>query len=305
MNSEFYIDAVLRQAKPRLSTLLKLMFSEAQAFGQQTQWLGSVIQLIESLSFQERTIRTALFRLAEHKVIKIERHGRRSLCVLTPPAASAIQSARQRLNIPATRGFGEDWTMLVNSGGFNATSYATARKQLLDLDYCVLAPNVLARPSSYTRGVQPGEDHGLALFEISGSQLAAAVRQPLFGKVDWDLDTPAALYEQFEQRFLPLRQMLGQRGAFTDEQAYMVRLLVTHGYQQCRRSDPLLPQELLPENWPAMAAYQTYVALYAGCAAQARRHILKVTQTPAQEQPVVATPARRQIARRSNVYMSA
>lgn len=307
MNSEFYIDAVLRQAKPRLSTLLKLMFSEAQAFGQKTQWLGSVIALLEPLGFQERTVRTALFRLAEHQIIKIERHGRRSLCMLTPAAATLIHSTRQRLNIPATRGFAEDWSMLVNSGGISATSYAAARKQLLDLDYCVLAPNVLARPASYARGIQAGEDHGLALFEVSGAQLAAAVRQPLFGKMDWDLETPAAMYEQFQQRFAPLRQLLGKRGAFTDEQAYMLRLLVSHGYQHCRRADPLLPQELLPEDWPAMAAYQTYAALYGGCAAQARRHILKITEAPAQEQTtgLSTAPVRRHIARRTSVYMTA
>jgi phenylacetic acid degradation operon negative regulatory protein len=304
-NSGFYIDAALRQAKPRLSTLLKLMFSEAQAFGQKPQWLGSVITLLEPLGFQERTVRTALFRLAESKLIKIERHGRRSLCMLTPPTAAAIMTARQRLNIPAARSFSEDWTMLVNTGGFSAARYATARKQLLDLDYCILAPNVMARPASYARGIQSGEDHGLALFEVTGSQLAAAARQPLFGKMAWDLETPRELYQQFLQRFMPLRAMLGKRGAFTDQQAYVVRLLVSHGYQHCRRADPLLPQELLPEDWPAMAAYQTYVALYAGCASQARRHILRISESPALEQPVITAPAARQVARRSNVYMTA
>ncbi|MYM27545.1 transcriptional regulator, PaaX family protein [Duganella sp. CY15W] len=305
MTSEFYISACLRQAKPRLSTMLKLMFSEAQAFGQKTQWLGSVIALMEPLGFQERTIRTALFRLAEHKMIQIERHGRRSLCMLTPPAAEAILSARQRINIPSSRSFNEDWIMLVNSGGISAARYATTRKQLLDLDYCILAPNVLARPASYTRGMQTGEDHGLALFEVSGTQLAAAVRQPLFGKMEWDLDLASELYNEFLRRFEPLRQMLGQRGAFTDEQAYMARLLVSHGYQHCRRADQLLPQELLPENWPAMQAYQTYVALYAGCAAQARRHILKITEAPAAEPADVPAPARRHLARRAGTYMTA
>ncbi len=304
-NSALYLDAALRQAKPRLSTLLKLMFSEAQACGQNTQWLGSVIALLQPLGFQERTVRTALFRLAESKLIRIERHGRRSLCMLTPAAAGAIMAARQRLNIPAARSFSEDWTMLVHTGGFSAARYAAARKQLLHLDYCVLAPNVMARPASYARGIQSGEDHGLALFEVNGSQLAAAARQPLFGKMDWDLATPTELYRQFQQRFMPLRAMLGRRGAFTDQQAYVIRLVVSHGYQHCRRSDPLLPQELLPADWPAMAAYQTYVALYAGCASQARRYILKITEAPALAQPVVAAPPVRHMAPRSTVYMTA
>lgn len=266
MTTELYINACLRQARPRLSTLLKLMFSEALAFGQKTLWLGSVIELIEPLGFQERTIRTALFRLARHNVIRIERHGRRSACMLTPAAANAMLSARQRLNQPATRSFGEKWSMLVNAGDISAARFASTRKQLLEQEYCLLAPNLLARPASYSA---EHEAHGLAQFEVSGSQLAAAARQSM---LESDLETPAAMYEQFQQRFLPLRQMLGQRGAFSDEQAYVVRVLVSHGYQHCRRSDPLLPQELLPDTWPASAAHQTYIALYNGCATQARRH---------------------------------
>ena len=96
MTTELYISACLRQSRPRLSTLLKLMFGEALAFGQKTLWLGSVIELIEPLGFQERTIRTALFRLARHNVISIQRHGRRSACRLTPEArcrTRAIASA--------------------------------------------------------------------------------------------------------------------------------------------------------------------------------------------------------------------
>lgn len=273
MTTGLYISACLRQAKPRLSTLLKLMFGEALAFGQNTLWLGGVIELIEPLGFQERTIRTALFRLARHNVISIERHGRRSACMLTPAAASAMLSARQRLNQPAARSFGERWSMLVNTGDISAARFASTRKQLLDQDYCLLAPNLLARPASYH--AEHSGEHGLAQFDVSGIQLAAAARQAEVGS---DLAEPAAMYQQFQQRFLPLRQMLGQRGAFSDEQAYVVRVLVSHAYQHCRRSDPLLPQELLPASWPAGEAHQTYVALYNGCAIQARRHTITRNQ---------------------------
>ncbi|WP_343729881.1 PaaX family transcriptional regulator C-terminal domain-containing protein [Duganella sp.] len=272
MTTGLYISACLRQARPRLSTLLKLMFGEALAFGQNTLWLGSVIELIEPLGFQERTIRTALFRLARHNIISIQRHGRRSACRLTPEAASAVLEARHRLSQPAVRSFDEKWSMVVNTGDISAARFASARKHLLEQEYCLLAPNLLARPASY---LAQHEVLDLARFDVSGSQLAAAARQPDVGN---DLETPAAMYQQFQQRFLPLRQMLGQRGAFNDEQAYVVRMLVSHAYQHCRRSDPLLPRELLPETWPASAAQQTYVALYNGCATQARRHTITKNQ---------------------------
>jgi phenylacetic acid degradation operon negative regulatory protein len=292
--SEHLVAACLRQARPRLNTLLKLMFGEAHTLGHPTQWQSSVIELMQSLNFGERAIRTALFRLGEHRELDIERHGRRSLCMLAPAAAATMQAMRQRLNRPPARSFGEDWTMLVNSGGLGAARYAEARKRLQRLDYCQLAPNVMARPAAYggagTAAMPPGEEHGLALFDVSGAQLAAAVRQPLFGQPDRDLATAAAQYRQFLQRFQPLRQQLGQRGAISDEQAYRVRLLVTHGYLHCRGSDPLLPQELLPEAWPAMAAHQTYMALYGGCAGPARRHMLKVMAAPPD---LAAVPAAR------------
>ncbi|MBP1202814.1 phenylacetic acid degradation operon negative regulatory protein [Duganella sp. 1411] len=285
--TEQYLDACLRQIRPRLSGMLKLMFGEAHTFGVPAQWVGSAIALMEPLNMQERATRTALFRLNEQRQLLVERHGRRSLCRLAPAVDAALTDTRRRLDTPPARSFGEDWTLLVNSGGLAAARYAAVRKQLQALDYCLLAPNVLARPLASAGQRRPGmpaaEDHGLALFEVSGAQLAAAVRQPLFGKADWDLDGAAALYRQFEQRFAPLRRMLGRPGAVSDEQAYVIRLLVSHGYLHCRRSDPLLPRELLPEDWPAMTAYQTYLALYGGCASQARRHILKVMASTAPE----------------------
>ena len=297
MSTTSYLDACLQQARPRLNTMLILMFSEARLFGQNSQWLGSAIALLEPLGFQERAIRTALFRLAAHQAVRVERHGRRSLCRLAPATAAAVAAARQRLDIPPARSFGEDWTILVNSGGISAARYGAVRKRLLTLDYCQLAPNLLARPTAYRaragveRDMPASEEHGLALFDVGGAQLAAAMRQPLFGRSDCDLEAADELYRQFQQRFQPLSKLLAQHGAISDEQAFLIRLLVSHGYQHCRRSDPLLPQELLPTTWQAMAAYQTYTALYCGCASQARRHIQAVTAAVAAAgQPTTAAP---------------
>lgn len=290
--TEHYLQAYLHHARPRLNTLLKLMLGETQLFGQPSLWLGSVIDLIEPLGFHERTIRTAVFRQTEHQELAVERHGRRSLCALAPAVLAALQAARHRLNRPPARSLDEDWTLLINSGGISAARYAEARRALRAQDYCVLAPNLLARPAAYRDGQHSGaptaEHHGLAAFEVSGSQLATALHQPLFGQAEWDLATPADLYQQFQQRFGPLRQLLGQRGAISDEQAFAIRLLVSHAYQNCRHNDPMLPQELLPAAWPAMAAYQTYAALYSGCASQARRHLLKA-MAAAQAQSAPAT----------------
>lgn len=291
---EPYLDACLRQTRPRVNTMLKLMLSEAHIFGQQTQWIASAIALMEPLGIGERATRTALFRLCEQHQLDIERHGRRSLCRLAPAANATLTAARQRLDTPPARSFGEDWTLLVNSGGIGAARYATARKQLQALEYCLLAPNVLARPAACASGTSSGmpaaEELGLALFEVSGAQLAAAVRQPLFGKADWDLEGAAEEYDRFGRRFAPLRQMLRRQGAVSDEQAYVIRLLVSHGYLHCRRGDPMLPRELLPEAWPAMDAYQIYRAIYGGCASQARRHMLKVMASTAPDAPAKAKP---------------
>ncbi|MFS2134465.1 PaaX family transcriptional regulator C-terminal domain-containing protein [Duganella sp. Dugasp56] len=288
---EHYLNLYLGQARPRLRTMLRLMFSSAQEYGHKSLWLGSAIELMRPLGFQQPAVRAALFRLGVHQQLRVERHGRHSLCTLTPAANAAILTARQRLNTPPERSFAEDWTMLINSGGISSARYARVRRQLLGLDYCLLAPNVLARPAGYANAMPSAEDHGLALFHVCGSQLAAAVRQPLFGLPEWDFDGAAALYQQFEERFAPLLPMMGRHDAIDDEQAYLIQLLVSHGYQHCRQADPLLPQELLPDAWPATTAYRTYAALYNGCAEQARRHLLSVTAAP--DRPAAAGAASR------------
>jgi phenylacetic acid degradation operon negative regulatory protein len=275
-----YLDACLRQARPKVSTMLKLMLGEAYTIGQPSQWIASAIALMEPLGVDERATRTALFRLCQQQQMHIERHGRRSLCRLAPAASAGLAAARRRLDTPPARDFNEDWTLLINSGGIGAARYAAARKQLQALEYCLLAPNLLARPaacaSAPSSQMPAAEEYGLALFEVSGAQLAAAVRQPLFGRADWDLDGAAEGYARFTRRFDPVRQMLCGQGAMSDAQAYVIRLLVSHGYLHCRRSDPMLPCELLPPTWPAMGAYRTYREVYGGCAIPARRHMLKV-----------------------------
>jgi phenylacetic acid degradation operon negative regulatory protein len=288
--------------------MLKLMFSEAHAFGQKTLWLHSVIELMRPLGFHERTVRTALYRLTVHKQLRMERHGRHSLCMPAPAAVAAMVAARQRLNTSPARSFGEDWTMLVNSGGVSAARYSVIRKRLLEMDYCLLAPNVLARPLVYDAALPPGmpppAEHGLAQFDVGGAQLAAAVRQPLFGAAEYDLDGAATLYRQFAQCYEPLLPLLGRYGAVSDEQAFLIRLLVSHGYQHCRHSDPLLPQELLTDGWPAEAAYRTYAALYNGCADQARRQVQSVMASTAPEPSAVVAGKVRPATARPAVFTS-
>ena len=286
MSTEYYLAACMKQAQPRLNTLLRLMFAEARALGHPSQWLSSVIGLMRPLGYGERAIRTALFRLGEHGELAIERHGRRSVGRLSPTVAASLRAERQRIDTPPARSFGEAWIMLVNSGGLGASRYAEARKRLIALDYCQLAPNVLARPAHYRGAAAEAPEPGLAQFNVDGAQLAAAVRQPLSGQPDWDLDAAALQYRTFQQRFQPLRRLLDLPGAIDDEQAYQIRLLVSHGYQHCRRGDPLLPKELLPADWPAMAAYQTYMALLDGCAAQSRRHMLTVIVGSLPDHPI-------------------
>jgi phenylacetic acid degradation operon negative regulatory protein len=293
VNTEHCLAACLQQVRPRLNILLKLMLREASALGHPQQWIGSAITLIQPLGYTERAIRTALFRLGEHRELSVERHGRRSLCMLTPEVAAMLQAEQQRLHMPPARSFGEDWVMLVNSGGLGAIRYAEARERLRALDYCQLSPNLLARPASYLgngSAVMPAtQEHGLAMFDVSGAQLAAAVRQPLFGRHKSDLQAASSQYRKFQQRFEPLHRLLDQRGAIDDEQAYRIRLLISYDYHQCRRGDPMLPQELLPEQWPAMAAYKTYLALYGGCAVPAGRHLLKIMAIRPPERIAAAT----------------
>src|SRR6201994_3975711 len=70
----------------------------------------------------------------------------------------------------------------------------------------------------------------------------------------WPLDRTADAYLKFMKTFEPLRAFIERREQLSDADAFTARILLIHHYRRVVLRDPLLPEALLPKDWPGRAA---------------------------------------------------
>jgi phenylacetic acid degradation operon negative regulatory protein len=87
----------------------------------------------------------------------------------------------------------------------------------------------------------------------------------------WDLGQLAADYEAW------IGQWAGQAGVPLDDRAALVtRIHLVHSYRKFPFSDPDLPAELLPDDWPGARGHELFLALYEALAGPAQRYYSQV-----------------------------
>jgi phenylacetic acid degradation operon negative regulatory protein len=80
----------------------------------------------------------------------------------------------------------------------------------------------------------------------------------------WPLQRTADAYLKFMKTFEPLRAWIGRGDRLSDVDAFMARILLIHHYRRVVLRDPLLPNSLLPKEWPGRAARKLCGDIYRG-----------------------------------------
>ncbi|MBJ7312232.1 PaaX family transcriptional regulator C-terminal domain-containing protein [Rugamonas sp. CCM 8940] len=289
-------DACLRQATPTANALLKQIFGDSVMPRGEAIWLSDLIELMALFGVDPRATRTGVFRLTEQGCLTARRYGRRSAYAVLPDAAEQLRGAWHALSAPPDYAWDGSWTLLINTGGGgSAPAFAALRRSLAEQGYCALTPQVLARPTLPQRCA--GDTlpiHALTrqggVLQVAGQQVDGLGALSEMGRQAWNLSAAAAPYHAFLRRFAPLRQALADGQTLSARQAFALRMLVAETYRQCRASDPLLPSAFLPQDWPAMPAYELCLDLYLHTFPLARQH---VEQTLGEPVPVPVPPSLR------------
>lgn len=212
-----------------------------------TLWMGTLIEVCAVHGISESLVRTAVSRLVAAGRLSGERHGRKSFYRLTPEARYEFASAARLIFAPPppVRGWlfrfeageggdpgGVGWA----AAGSGAGSYAVAPDR----------PD-LPRP-------------GGLVFTASAVAGAEGLRD--FAARHWPLDSIAAAYREFGAAFECVLATLADGFAPDGATALALRLRAVHAFRRVVLTDPRLPDEALPEAWPAGAARRLFAALY-------------------------------------------
>ncbi len=266
-----------RQRPLRGGSLLVTIFGDVIAPRGGAIMLGSLIELAAPFGLNERLVRTAMARLAEEGWLENRRRGRLSEYRLSRTGAERFATATGQIyGVPAERWAGL-WTTVIVPGprrGAKQTRQA-ARDALAWAGFGEASAGAFVHPALPPRELE----HLLAcnaalaasiVFTTASATPASSQRLAALG---WDLAELAKRYRRFILQFAPALAALERPQAEEPRPSFLLRTLLIHEYRKIHLRDPLLPAELLPEDWVGADAYRLCRAIYARVAPVAEQHL--------------------------------
>lgn len=274
----------LGKLRPKAKSLIVTVYGDAIYAHGGSAWLGSLIRLVEPLGLNERVVRTSVFRLSREGWLTSTRIGRRSYYGITEHARHSIAAVEQRLYPAGSRGWDRQWT-LVFTGlmAIDADRRAALNRELGWQGFGALGGGVLLHPGPDLASVrQTLIDAGVSAYPlvIRGAAEPGVAPHALqdFIRDCWRLDRLAADYQEFLDIFRPLWRALETAGDLPPSVCFMLRILLMHGYRRVLLRDPVLPEELLPADWPGTAARVLCRNLYRLIEAPAEQHLAAIAE---------------------------
>jgi phenylacetic acid degradation operon negative regulatory protein len=276
------LDAFRQQRRVQAGSLIITAFGDAILPRGGRIWLGSLIRLLEPLELNERLIRTSVFRLAKEEWLRTETIGRRADYVLTlrPPPFRGSLAPYLRRPGPALGS-----PLAADPGGWRTGAQApraTARRPVL-AGLRRTGRRLLRAPERRTaqrarrpdrRGPGPALGALLPLFAADSRSAMSASDADLVSRA-WDLGALADAYSEFVTLYQPILDELRRdhMAGLSDQDAFLLRLLLIHDYRRLLLRDPELPEVLQPADWPGQQARLLCKELYKRLEAPSNRHL--------------------------------
>jgi phenylacetic acid degradation operon negative regulatory protein len=238
-------------------------------------WLGSLISALEPLGYNERLVRTAVYRLIKQDWLQVKKIGRRSYYSFTETANRHYEKAARRIYSSGHFDWDGYWTLVVPSSVPDDTK-EEFRRSLLWQGFSPLATGMYAHPSAERVSLDETlYDLGLigevvvfkAATEDAHSQ--SVLRELVQEK--WNLSELQQMYSEFLAFYSPL--IPGALKQLSTRTSFLLRAVLTHDYRRILLRDPNLPEAMLPQLWPGFKAYELFRHVYNLVAGSSIRYV--------------------------------
>jgi phenylacetic acid degradation operon negative regulatory protein len=284
-NIKSWIAQLIKDQPLRAKSVVVTIFGDSIAPHGGSVWLGALIVLLQPFGVSDRLVRTSVFRLAEEGWLDAQREGRRSAYTLTDRGERRFERAYQRIYAPVDSHWDGLWTLVFGlQGAVDAMERSALRKELLWEGFRMMSQGVFAHPHfrvDILNEILMRTGISEQVFACKASELPESTCRPLADLIEygWDLTPVIDGYRQFIDQFAPLAEALERKDLITPEQAFVIRTLLIHAFRRVQLHDPQLPAELLPPDWPGVAAYELCRNLYLLTYEAAEQHLTCVLQS--------------------------
>lgn len=248
--------------------------------------LSSLIQLLELFGFNERAVRTSVFRLVKKGWLFSEKIGRSSFYSITQTSHDKYYKAGQKIYIDQFKTWDRYWDLILLSS-LDSENKITLKKELEWLGFANISTNLMAYPGcnrielqkllleqQMTDQVVVFKSETLDLFNNSKETINTMIY------ANWPLEQIKIKYLEFLDIFREVGNILmNDKEQVTPVQAFQIRTLLIHYYRRILLKDPALPLDLLDVNWPAINARNLTTNIYKNTFKRADEYFSSVATT--------------------------
>lgn len=280
------IDSVVKNETLSGTSLISTIFGDSVLHRGGNISLASLIQLLELFGFNDRAVRTSVFRLVKNDWLCSDKIGRTSFYRITDSSRSTYLQAEQRIYNDQMKEWDHYWDLILMSS-LDTENKALLKKQLEWLGFANISTNLMAYPGcnrielqrllvdlNMSEQVVVFKAETLQLFNNSVDTIGRMLR------TNWPIDELRQRYLQFLDIFREIGVLLMQENEQLEPvQAFQIRTLLIHYYRRILLKDPALPLELLPTDWPAISARTLSMNIYKKVFEPADEYFLSVAAT--------------------------
>lgn len=282
---EQWIDDYLAERRVRANSLIITIYGDFIAPHGGTVWLGSFIRLVEPLGLNERMVRTSVYRLSQDKWLVSEQIGRKSYYSLTASGRRRFEQAYRRIYDDRQEIWNGEWQFVILPASFGGPQRDTLRKELSWAGFGAVAPAVLAHPSASSDTLlEILQDTGAhdKVVAMTSTTIGALSGRPLqeLARECWNLEDIGGKYRDFIDRLRPVLRTLRSTRNLDPEQCFLVQALTMHEFRRTLLHDPLLPAQLMPNDWSGAIARELCRDVYRLTYRLAQEHLMAVCETP-------------------------
>jgi phenylacetic acid degradation operon negative regulatory protein len=231
--------------------------------------LGGMTRLLGAFDITEDNVRVVMSRLRREGFFETRRSGRHTRYEITPATLQMLDEGRDRIFSRSKEPWDGNWHMVIYQVPESArASRERLRKELSWLGFGPLAASTWL--SAHQRRTQVTTlftaEAEARVDQLTARSQGIAEDRALAARC-WDLGQLAADYEAW------IGQWAGHADVPLDDRAALVtRIHLVYSYRKFPFSDPDLPAELLPDDWPGARAHELFLALYEALAGPAQRY---------------------------------
>lgn len=281
-----YSDSVVKNETLSGTSLISTIFGDSVLHRGGNISLASLIQLLELFGFNDRAVRTSVFRLVKNDWLCSDKIGRTSFYRITDSSRSTYLQAEQRIYNDQMKEWDHYWDLILMSS-LDTENKALLKKELEWLGFANISTNLMAYPGcnrielqrllvdlNMSEQVVVFKAETLQLFNNSVDTIGRMLR------TNWPIDELRQRYLQFLDIFREIGVLLMQENEQLEPvQAFQIRTLLIHYYRRILLKDPALPLELLPTDWPAISARTLSMNIYKKVFEPADEYFLSVAAT--------------------------